>query len=93
MFYAAKLIYVHLILKDAANASKYASKYTAFQVFNSAQEAQLEQYVLKCSKINYGMTNIQIRKMAFEYAVKLDCKYPRSWDRSNIAGIDGMKVL
>ncbi|KAK9746981.1 CENP-B N-terminal DNA-binding domain [Popillia japonica] len=47
----------------------YASKYTAKQVFTKQQEELLEVYILKCSKISYGLTYTDIRKLAYSYAI------------------------
>ncbi|KAG5864203.1 hypothetical protein JTB14_008836 [Gonioctena quinquepunctata] len=50
----------------------------------------LNDYITKCSKMHYGCTLLQIRSLAYEYAKQLDCKYPSSWDKNNMAGMDWM---
>lgn len=70
---------------------KYVSKYTAKQVFTVQQEAMLKTYILQSSKINYGLTYVEIRKLAFSYAKLLECNYPSNWDKSNMAGIDWLQ--
>lgn len=67
--------------------SKYASK----QVFSSDEERMLNEYILKCSKIHFGLTYKQTRKLAYEYANKLNKKYPVKWNIQKEAGIDWMK--
>ncbi|KAJ8891495.1 hypothetical protein PR048_004023 [Dryococelus australis] len=50
------------------NRNEFTSKYTVNQVFTKDEEAMLEDYILKSSRMNYGLTYLQIRKIAFEYA-------------------------
>ncbi|KAG5867741.1 hypothetical protein JTB14_010151 [Gonioctena quinquepunctata] len=33
--------------------------------------------------MHYGLTLLQIRSLAYEYAKQLNCKYPSSWDKNN----------
>ncbi|KAJ8926770.1 hypothetical protein NQ314_020888 [Rhamnusium bicolor] len=54
-------------------------------------EKRLDDYILRCSKISYGITYIKIRKLAFSYAKLLKCPYPKNWDNANMAGIDWPK--
>jgi len=44
-------------------------------------------YVIKCSKMNYGMTYKQILQLADDYGSRLQCKFPSSWTDKKIAGI------
>lgn len=66
------------------------SKYGVNQVFTNQQEIQLAEYILKCSKLNYGLTIVQCRKFAYEYAKKIELRYPTSWEVNQAAGIDWM---
>lgn len=59
---------------------KYSSKYTNRQVFNTEEEMELERYIKRCSDINYGLTYVQIQKLAYEYAIVLpNCVVPKEW--------------
>lgn len=40
--------------------------------------------------MHYGLTAIQVRKLAYEYAKSLKLKYPQKWDENKMAGIDWM---
>jgi len=51
--------------------------------FNSAFKG-----LIKCSKLNYGMTYKQIRQLAYNYGRRLQCKFPSSWIYNKIAGFD-----
>lgn len=77
--------------KEGKGENKYGSKYTAKQVFTIQQEAMLETYIVQSSKMNYGLTYVEIRKLALSYAKLIGCEYPNNWDTSNMAGIDWLK--
>jgi hypothetical protein len=51
----------------------------------------LVDYVIKCSKLNYGMTYKQFRQLAYDSGRRLQCKIPRSWIDNKIAGIDWLQ--
>jgi len=48
-------------------------------------------YVIKCSKMNYGMTYKPIRQLAYDYGRRLQCKFPISLFDNKIAGIDWLQ--
>ncbi|KAB0805337.1 hypothetical protein PPYR_02307 [Photinus pyralis] len=59
---------------------KYSSKYTNRQVFSTQEELELEKYIKRCSDINYGLTYVQIQKLAYEFAIALPhCNFPQEW--------------
>lgn len=66
----------------------FTLKYTVNQIFNKEHEEMLVKYILRCSQINYGMILVQIRKLAYDYAVKLKLKVPDSWTLNITAGND-----
>ncbi|CAH1636479.1 unnamed protein product [Spodoptera littoralis] len=68
----------------------YSSKHTVHQVFTNDEELMLERYFLKMSKMNYGLTYLQGRKLAYQYAAALD-KCPEKWLDNKSAGIEWMK--
>jgi hypothetical protein len=51
----------------------------------------MKEYILKSSKMCYGLTYSQIRKMAYDYAKLLNCQCPESWEHKKTAGIDWLK--
>ncbi|CAI6357746.1 unnamed protein product [Macrosiphum euphorbiae] len=67
---------------------KFQSKYSVKQVFTQTQELLLFEYMVKCSKINYGLTTKQIRKLAHDYAIGCNIEVPPSWNLFLISGID-----
>lgn len=66
----------------------YESKFASQQVFTKTEEDLLNEYILSCSKMHYGLTCIQVRKLAYEFAKANDIKYPASWDNNKMAGAD-----
>lgn len=67
------------------------SKYASNQVFSGEEEHLLNDYLLKCSSMHYGLTYRQTRELAYEYAVRLNKKFPAKWHDEKLAGIDWMK--
>lgn len=66
----------------------FSSKYTVSQVFTTEQEKMLTDYMINCSKMHYGLSLNQTRALAYQYAKHLGCKYPKSWDDNQCAGMD-----
>lgn len=69
----------------------YSSKYTFRQIFSQEEEEMLQNYILICSKMNYGMTYQQIKKLAYDYAKKLERAVPVNWEEHKSAGTDWLK--
>lgn len=81
--------------KDGSNADgpsrTFHSKFTSVQVFSLEEEARLNYCIINCCKMHYGLTIIQIRKLAYEYAKALNLKYPAKWDENEMAGLEWMR--
>lgn len=82
-------------LKNIKNNKKsksedFSSKYSVCQIFTNLEENMLENYMLKCCKMKYGLTYCQARTVAYEYAKALK-KCPESWKQNQLAGIEWMK--
>lgn len=77
------------MLKELS-AQRYGSKFTVNQVFSKEEELLLENYILKCSSMNYGLTYKMIRTLAYQYARHLG-SCPKKWDENKLAGIDWLK--
>lgn len=74
--------------------SNYSSLYSTGQVFNKTEEDLLVSYILKSSKINYGLTYTQIRILAYDYAKRLNKPICTSkWDANKIAGLDWLQCF
>lgn len=66
-------------------------KFKIRQIFSDYEESLLKKYLIKSSQICYGLTRQQARALAYEYAVKLNLKYPISWDSNKKAGEEWIK--
>ena len=49
---------------------RFRPNYACCQVFNKDEENNLKEYLVMCSHMNYGLTKLNVRKMAYEVAVK-----------------------
>lgn len=62
--------------------------YNRSPVFNDQQSASLVQYLKNASKIYFGLTPKEVRKLAYECALHYDIKIPNSWKQNKCAGED-----
>lgn len=58
------------------------------QVFSLEQEKNLKEYLIKVASIYYGLTPTDVRRLAYECAVKYGRKFPESWHTNKMAGKD-----
>ncbi|KAG5887399.1 hypothetical protein JTB14_001589 [Gonioctena quinquepunctata] len=72
---------------EMSSSSKYASQ----QVFSSAEETKLKEYLLKASSMNFGLTYLHTRSLAFQFAKIVSKKYPLVWNDNQVAGIEWMR--
>lgn len=59
-----------------------------FQVFSALQEKALVGYIIKCNKFNYGLSVNQVRRLAYQFAVKQNLSYPVGWNKFEKASYD-----
>ncbi|XP_031335996.1 uncharacterized protein LOC116165574 [Photinus pyralis] len=57
-------------------------------VFTSEMEKRLSEYLIKCSKMFYGLTPTAVKRLAYEYAKKNSLKFPDKWEKDQQAGRD-----
>ena len=53
---------------------------------NDRMEQEMVQYITKCSKMSYGLTLSDARKLAFDLAEANSVKMPPNWVREKMAG-------
>ena len=58
------------------------------QIFTSAQERLLADYVKTAASIYFGLSPSMLRKLAFECALITGIKVPESWATKKMAGVD-----
>lgn len=58
------------------------------KVFTAEQEKQLCDYCEISAKLYFGLPPKQLRKLAYQYAKQLNCKFPEGWKTAQIASED-----
>ena len=56
------------------------------RVFSNDEENVLKEYLKQACSMHYGLTRIQFRCLALEFAQANKKNYPKQWDRDGIAG-------
>ena len=51
-------------------------RYDNRKIFTNEQESQLGEYLLACSKMNFPLSTIDCRRLAYETAIKNNLKIP-----------------
>lgn len=62
--------------------------YACRKVFTNAAEMTLKEYLIKCSKMCYGLDTIETRKLAYEMTVFQNLEMPQNWKDKKMAGVD-----
>lgn len=65
--------------------------YECRQILTKEQEDILADYLGKCSKMNYGLTTVACRRLAYEMAQKNNIKIPNKWSENKAAGLEWMR--
>lgn len=63
------------------------------QVFSDRMEMSMQNYLLKCSAMFYGLTPRATRRLAYEYGLANNIKMPESWERDKSAGPDWLSAF
>jgi len=58
------------------------------QVFSDELEASLSIYLVHCSRIYYGLTPSDVKKLAYEYAKLNNVSFPENWNKFKEASKD-----
>ncbi|XP_023218187.1 uncharacterized protein LOC111632236 [Centruroides sculpturatus] len=62
------------------------------KVFTTEQEAELALYLMQASSMNHGLTTLQTRELAFQYAKLVQSNtIPKTWFTNNQAGLDWLQ--
>lgn len=72
---------------DTACKPSYVTK----QIFNVSEEKVLADYLLKASKLHYGLSTKTSRKLAFDFASCNNKTMPISWHSNQCAGKDWLR--
>ena len=82
----------YLKTSEDGHVTKYNTK-TKNMVFTEVEEEALAQYVIQCSRMFYGITNKELRRLAFQFAKANEKHCPPSWERDGYAGEDWIMNL
>ncbi|XP_072145190.1 uncharacterized protein [Dermacentor andersoni] len=66
----------------------FSSNLVCGMVLTAENEVLLKEYLLKASKMHYGLTRMQVRLLAYQFATALSRKCPSSWEVNKLAGRD-----
>lgn len=69
----------------------YSPNFASNQIFSRQQEVLLASYLLTASKMNYGLTTIETRELAFIFAVENHVKIPQLWKNKSVASKDWLR--
>ena len=72
---------------------RFRPNYARRQVFNKDEENNLKEYLVMCSHMNYGLTKLNVRKMAHEVAVKSKKNFLTVGMKQNWRVMTGYMVL
>jgi hypothetical protein len=70
---------------------KYRASNAVKQVFNTELEQHLLKYIKQAARMHYGMSKLDVHKLAYQYAVANKLKYPHQWDKNKLAGGEWMR--
>ena len=77
-------------IKEYRNSGKnkfeYRTNYETQRVFTKEEELLLVQYLKQAARLHYGLSLIEVRKLAYQYAKQNLKKFPTSWNLKEMAG-------
>ena len=80
--------YVEKAKQYGLDEVKYTPNYKYQQVFINEEEILLNYYIVKASRIHYGLTRTQLKKLAYDFADHNRKIVPQSWRKNLTAGED-----
>ncbi|XP_023942774.1 uncharacterized protein LOC112049208 [Bicyclus anynana] len=66
---------------------------TPRQIFNTEQEVCLTEYLLKLAQIFHGIGPKEVRRMAYDCAIKYKISIPNTWHTNKMAGKEWMSAF
>lgn len=74
--------------KEQNKITIFEPMYLANLVFDKEEEAMLASYLKVAAKLHHGLSTIESRELAYQFALRNKKTYPRKWDEEHIAGYD-----
>lgn len=81
--------YVRKCRTDPNTACK--PNFVTKQIFSVDEEKSLAEFLLKASKLHYGLSTKETRKLAYDYAISNGKQVPESWNHNGCAGKDWLR--
>ncbi|KAF2882114.1 hypothetical protein ILUMI_24036 [Ignelater luminosus] len=72
-------------LKQNGAVKDVSSQFISNQIFTNDEEKKMSEYLTTSAKLNYGLSKIQTRQLAFDYACAIQKKVPENWTKNKIA--------
>lgn len=66
--------------------NNFKPNYSVNRIFNDQEEQKLCDYLIESAKHHFGFSNKNVRKLAYELAIKYDKEIPEAWKANNMAG-------
>lgn len=63
------------------------------RVFNEQQEREMSKYLIRCADIYFGLSQKDVRKLAYELTIKYNLSRPRTWDDNEMAGEEWFRMF
>jgi len=83
----------HVKLRRDNPETSFVAKYAHRQVFSGDDEKMLAEYLLLASKMHYGLSTKQTRRLAYNFAIANSKNVPQSWKTNECAGEDWLCSL
>lgn len=83
--------------EDERESFCFERKHGFSQIFTDDEEAALALYLIKCSKMCYGLTVASTREFAYKFAIannkKINNINPQSWEDNKKAGLEWIRLF
>lgn len=84
-------VYVKKQRESGQNNFSYTASNAVKQVFSKQEEMELEKYLKKAAKMQYGLTKKEVLFLAYSYANKNNKNIPEKWQESKAAGREWLR--
>ena len=64
---------------------RFRPNYACRQIFNKDKENNLKAYLVMCFHMNYALTKLNVRKMAYKVAITSKKNFPNRWNETKLA--------
>ncbi|XP_059053650.1 uncharacterized protein LOC131847939 [Achroia grisella] len=79
-------LYRYIKKIKAGNTSAIVGYRCVNRVFNIDEEKCLQDYLIECSGVYFGLSPPEVRKLAYELAIKNGKSFPEKWHDTQMAG-------